>query len=1019
MFHHCAYYGNFYALVEIIHRIEANNQTENILKLNSVDKYGYTPLYLSCIRGYDTKHNSFLEFNEKQLVTNPILMEDIKKLYSVFGYDSRITRRLAIFHIIFSKLQEISKISISKLLRAPNSKIGFNVLHWAIYNRDQFLSDYLVKIDPMLCFSTSRRGRLPFDIVLVKFDRQEMLYTGNFIIGHLIRQLRIVLEKIIDSNQLRKKAEVDFESILRNNFSPTRYFHSKEHKMLIECEEFAERRIKDTKRIQTLLGTYVRSIYNRKEEAMMDGFDEESEKSRLIRVSNMNRISQNGIFNKHDNINIEIKDPVENEVDSISVHSNKSSSESDSSKKEYIGNIVTKSTQRNILSNSNSPLKELRRGFSSKIDDDQNLCVLHDSSFIGSSLANQLNKIMHWMIYLGHFDFVIKVIRLYRLNPFIPANSCGYSGVHLLTGFNYEDCISVNSSLNANRVLVSEGIDPQAGPIACSQIEIHKFFNARICKLIHQRCLQTIQLILEQDFIIVKQNPLNTLGINIGCLVPCRKRCIYITDPKEIFEIFLSEKTAIHLDTPAHLACRFGSSIIFSEFKKKMKKYDCDIHDVNKDAINYTRYATRRKINLKQSIHELNYIKSKSIANRKRIGFGELTPFYEVMLLIEPVDDYVLVSMDDSFGSRGRVSVIEQQLSHIQKRIQEMYIDSLDSEDQNINIDTIFSYRKLQRILPSNTSFLSCLGRLHMPKKEDIFLIDVSVDLLAKLEPKYKEMLNINSASVSVNFDEYNKKYKLEKTLKESIVYNLLCSEMDIWSFTEEGFILDLFPTENLKERENLFKYYNQHQKKIKWRPIQYNLKSLKSFIPSIELSRYHGIAHGYFFEYLLSLNIWIFMYWLLIILLFLLFSWDNILFVIQHFYNYGFSRALTPDLIDQEVNSIYEYLSRVFLYFSPIVWISSGFWSAVFSRYWLRTENILMYIFEGFYTDKASSLVRDKYVGDYVLSQDMDIIKKSRHSSWIKKLFFSNSIFIICGIFFSALNTKGAYWMQEYKLLM
>lgn len=140
--------GSVDVLVEILKKYNKKSISEQ-------DKYGHTPLDLTCSKGFQNK--------------NKQLFEDLGGV--------KMTRRSKCIEILINHFELKTKTKNELFINLKNYKDGKNTpLHWAIYYGDAYMAYLVFKQNPLQVFIVNRNHCTPFDIIWMTRDESLRAY---------------------------------------------------------------------------------------------------------------------------------------------------------------------------------------------------------------------------------------------------------------------------------------------------------------------------------------------------------------------------------------------------------------------------------------------------------------------------------------------------------------------------------------------------------------------------------------------------------------------------------------------------------------------------------------------------------------------------------------------------------------------------------------------------------------------------------------------------------------------------
>lgn len=200
--HNCAFFGNIEALMRYTVGGAVKHRRTNEFKLeflDSKDKYGYTPLQLSCIQGYPEKTNEYINPYSPTIINIENVIADMyipkflngrftigeslfqtKESYDFYSFVPVSFRYLCVLLLINIK-KKTTKTGNSGNLNFKGDVYGYTPLHWAIFHGDFLLSDYLFAEEPAQIFKRNHIHCVPFDMAFKNSDEGKQIIVGEIL----------------------------------------------------------------------------------------------------------------------------------------------------------------------------------------------------------------------------------------------------------------------------------------------------------------------------------------------------------------------------------------------------------------------------------------------------------------------------------------------------------------------------------------------------------------------------------------------------------------------------------------------------------------------------------------------------------------------------------------------------------------------------------------------------------------------------------------------------------------------
>jgi len=1059
IFHQAALHGNFLAVLYFLFVEDLGGIEDKLEALFEIDQDGCSPFELACIRGYYTdKHSvttksqiislieSHLSGGNEELakfindleVTGSrtiFIHNHITKQTSKYEMEEAapFSHRFICIKTIIGYLLNIATTSksgkevlIQKAVKMfEQNKNGYNPLHWALFNGDYSLSIFLFRLRPMMIFEENKKGQTPFGMILYS----KSLFQVSIIADNLIN---IIIDEFIDFFTTSNTEEEIFKKITAMSIEETETrLRSK-----IETKNIFEliRQIDSEKKLNAHYFIDMEAYSSNINNALLLIMDKlagklEGKEQKKINKDALDRYRQICLMAAN-YMNFEITVEKQATASTSIIEHTKSKISKESELDLELKHVLKVSPRKEIKKD------EQRIALVKIFDDMVDIigCEI-DSKSLKDIIVRRKKRVLELIKEVGPINTnslqdcnsgMLEILssdaNIYFLEIKLLLNKADKKNIATPYFDSAKEKLLVNiyESIMPSReedlyfdkdILEKTDINQKIASHGPQTIMIGVQGKA------HHRLGELLQRILPWVLYLGKnigykwisefglnpfklQGGMNTLHIicrlhlNSGAPVSVRHNSFIEKSLKKLtkknfvlknnspitWKEILAIKTNENYDTALHYCCYNSASDLFSILAEKVKVDD--ITEVNLRGWTYHDMIPSSHPNFK--------IIKKNVQERKTASLLEeseltLNWFHQQIYESQPDETLCLVALEDNiyrkklYASDTRnqpKSIVEGQLFNVQSNCKRKFNLKMDSDNLEFRVlSPEGRRRKLVVVFGSVFQQLLCFWRVFMcARRQDIQNYNIYTlrigDILMKNIFQNEGLIAYNM--VDGYLEQYNKenekKYENFKEIDQNYVIRMLLSdEVDIDLLRESSILIDMFPLHNYRRRKIIVQYWKEHFFKILCSPIIPFFEDKQILFIVVLISHYYGVQHGMFFQFVITFTSWCLLIGVFGLVVYIL----GILF-----------------------NS-FERDPRIMLICAIVVSI----WALSFYLSWRRTEKAIAYLLDtkGYKTREERM---QNVSGSYrVNSVSRSIDKSLGWSAFWKRLFFSDSIFLLLGI--------------------
>lgn len=582
------------------------------------------------------------------------------------------------------------------------------------------------------------------------------------------------------------------------------------------------------------------------------------------------------------------------------------------------------------------------------------------------SLPRRLARMIHWAVFLGNQQIVENWMRDYHINPF-HISRIGFNGLHLIAQFHLfnQNHKSIVKWLLRLQLYLIEVDGLQGRRMRDTTIDIIDLISIRskphLNTVLHYCCISKNYQIFETILDFLDERTKDT-GERV-----------------DILEVNLRGWTYHQMNSR-------GLNI----FEQRILKSQQVLKNFEKNDANNSSYgldSSQSHIFQKQALINNKEIKKKKKKKKKN-------PLNIILKQNDLPYQYCIIEILNKNREVDSITSLEYEL----KKVKDKYIKkvkNLENITDSSNIDDkqlstySFNYTKYKC---NNIKIIDpmIINKYYFWKSSknsegchfQIYLLSVGRGVMKDHAISTGMKVYDHIHHFTTRYDErVRQNYEKFRTVEKSeVLNNILSSEMELESFKENGQILDYFPIHHFDNRRYINKYWKDYALSCLFYPIHPFKYNAVALVPIIQIGFYHGIQNAFFIQFLIFMTVWVL---LLVPVGLILTIW--IWFKPNH-----------------------EHFQTMISLFVLILW------QLFFMKQWQKMENALSFLFGTQKSDISKHPVRE-YWGIYVIHQLSKCIEmKDTRSNTMKRLYFSDTIFLFLGVFCLIQSYLLYLWLES-----